>query len=72
MVDCAGLVRCISVECTLASRSLLDPNKAAGLGGHALFLPGRWERKMTEGVKRQKKEQQQKICIINTTVMFLK
>lgn len=45
MVDCAGSVQCILVVSTLASRSLLDPNKAAGLGVHAPFLPGRWRKK---------------------------
>lgn len=45
MVDCADWVRCISVERTLASRSLLDPNKAAGPGGQVLFPPGEMETK---------------------------
>lgn len=39
MDDCAGLVQCISLERSLVSQSLLDPNKAEGLWGHALFLP---------------------------------
>lgn len=45
VAGCAGWVQCISVASTLASRSLLDPNKAAGLEAHALFLPGETERK---------------------------
>lgn len=53
VVDCAGWVRCISVECILASRLLLDPDKAAGLRGHALSLPGEMER-MDGGAMRQR------------------
>lgn len=40
MVGSADWVQCISVECTLASQSLPDSSKAAGLGEHVLFPPG--------------------------------
>lgn len=55
MVDWAGLVRCTSEECTLAFRSLPDPNSAAGLGGLAPFLPG-GRRETEEWLMRQKQE----------------
>lgn len=45
VAGCAGWVRYISAECTLAFRSFRDPNKAAGLGGHALILPVETQKK---------------------------
>lgn len=42
MVDWAGSVRCTLKECTLAFQSLPGPNRAAGLGGRAPFLPRQW------------------------------
>lgn len=53
-VDWAGSVRCTSEECTLAFQSLPDPNRAAGLGARAPFLPGRWTE--TERVHNEAKQ----------------
>lgn len=60
MDDCAGLVQCISLECSLVSQSLLDPKKAAGLWGRALFLPEEMERSDGGGNGQKKKQQQHK------------
>lgn len=66
-VDWTGWVRCISVESTLAFRSLLDPDKAAVLAGRVLFPPGKMKRK-EERAEKAKEETSTKVSIINNTV----
>lgn len=61
MDDCAGLVQCISLECSLVSQSHLDPNKAAELWGHALFLPEELERSDGGGNGQKKKQHKHKM-----------